>query len=167
VKFVRINDNITAQSVRLIGVKGEQLGIFPIDKALKKSEEFDLDLVEIAAQAKPPVCRIMDFDKYKYEQDRREREAKKNQKQSQQKEVRLSPRIEDHDYGVKLKHIKEFLEKRHKVRIRMFFRGREIAYKERGRKIIEKLVADTEKISKIDKDIIMLGKSMILVLGPK
>ena len=108
----------------------------------------------------------MDFAKYKYEQEKREREAKKHQKQSQLKEIRISPRIGIHDYAVKLKHIQEFLEKGHKVKIRMFFRGREVAHQDIGRKLIDKLVADTEKVAKIDKDPHMLGRSLILILRP-
>ncbi len=148
----------------MIGPEGEQLGIFPRDLALKKAEEYVLDLVEVAPQGDPPVCRIMDFAKYKYEQEKREREAKKHQKHVQLKEIRISPRIGIHDYQVKLKHIQEFLEKGHKVKIRMFFRGREVAHQDIGRKLIDKLVVDTAKVAKIDKDPHMLGRALILIL---
>jgi translation initiation factor IF-3 len=167
VKYVRVNERIFAKTVRVIGPEGEQLGVFPRDMALKKRDEFDLDLVEIAPQANPPVCRIIDFSKYKYEQDKREREARKHQKHTQLKEVRLSPRIDKHDYEVKLKHIKEFLEKRHKVRVRLWFRGREIAYKEIGKKLVEKLIKDAEKVGRVDREPHMIGKSLILILSPK
>nr|MBP7087849.1 translation initiation factor IF-3 [Candidatus Omnitrophota bacterium] len=140
---------------------------FPRDIALKKTEEFDLDLVEVAPQANPPVCRIIDFSKYKYEQDKREREARKHQKQTQLKEVRISPRIDKHDYEVKLKHIKEFLEKRHKVRVRLYFRGREIAYKDIAKKLIDKLIKDVDSVGRIDREPHMLGKALLLVLSPK
>lgn len=166
-KYVRVNDRILAKTVRVIGPEGEQLGIFPLNTALDKAESFDLDLVEIAPQAKPPVCRIIDFTKYKYEQTKREREVKKHQKHSQLKEVRISPRIGNHDYEVKLKHIKEFLEKKHKVRIRMFFRGREIAHKEIGNRLIQRLLEDVSKIGKVERDQHMLGKSLILIIGPR
>lgn len=166
-KYVRVNERIFAKTVRVIGPEGEQLGVFPRDMALKKRDEFDLDLVEIAPQANPPVCRIIDFSKYKYEQDKREREARKHQKHTQLKEVRLSPRIDKHDYEVKLKHIKEFLEKRHKVRVRLWFRGREIAYKEIGKKLVEKLIKDAEKVGRVDREPHMIGKSLILILSPK
>ncbi|MBU1121081.1 MAG: translation initiation factor IF-3 [Candidatus Omnitrophica bacterium] len=162
-----MNDRIFSSSVRLIGPEGEQLGIFPRDLALRKAVEAELDLVEIAPQAKPSVCRIMDYSKFKYEQIKREKEAKKHQKQSQLKEIRLRPRIGDHDYEVKLKHIKEFLEKRHKVRIRMMFKGREMAHKEIGRRLIDKLMQDVDKFGKIDKDPQMLGRTLVLILGPK
>jgi len=167
VKYVRVNERIFAKTVRLIGPEGEQLGVFPRDIALKKTEEFNLDLVEVAPQANPPVCRIIDFSKYKYEQDKREREARKHQKQTQLKEVRISPRIDKHDYEVKLKHIKEFLEKRHKVRVRLYFRGREIAYKDIAKKLIDKLIKDVDSVGRIDREPHMLGKALLLVLSPK
>jgi len=143
------------------------LGIFPRQLALKKAEEYGLDLVEVAPQVNPPVCRIMDFAKYKYEQEKREREAKKHQRQSQLKEVRLSCRIEEHDYQIRLKHIQEFLEKGYKVRIRLFFKGREIIHQDIGKKLIDKLIKDTEKIAKIEKTPQMVSRSLILILGPK
>ncbi|UCD15372.1 MAG: translation initiation factor IF-3 [Candidatus Omnitrophota bacterium] len=166
-KYVRVNERIFAAKVRLIGTEGEQLGIFPRELALRKADEAGLDLVEIAPQAKPCVCRIMDFSKYKYEQIKREKEAKKHQKQAQLKEIRLRPRIDNHDYEVKLKHIKEFLAKRHKVRIRMMFRGREMAHKELGKRLIDKLTKDIEKDGKIDKEPQMLGRTLVMILGPK
>ncbi|MDD5070253.1 MAG: translation initiation factor IF-3 [Candidatus Omnitrophica bacterium] len=167
VKYVRRNERIAAATVRLIGPEGEQLGIFPRDLALRKAIEFELDLVEVAPQAKPPVCRIMDFAKFRYEQEKRERELKKHQKNVQLKEVRFSPRIGPHDFDVKLKHVKDFLEKGHKVRVRMWFRGREIAHKDLGKKVIEKLIKDIEKFGKIDREPHFLGKALVLTLGPK
>lgn len=166
-KYVRVNHRIIAKTVRIIGPEGEQLGVFPRDIALKKSEEFDLDLVEVAPQANPPVCRIIDFSKYKYEQEKREREVKKHQKRTQLKEIRISPRIDTHDYEIKLKHVKEFLEKRHKVRIRMWFRGREIAHKEIGNRLIDKLLKDVEALGRIDREPHMLGKTLVLTLSPR
>ena len=143
------------------------MGIFPKELALKKADEAGLDLVEVAPAANPPVCRIMDFSKYRYEQEKREREVKKHQRQAQLKEIRLSPRIDMHDYEIKLNHIKEFLGKKHKVRIRMFFRGREFAHRDLGNRVISRLIQDIDKIGKIDKEPIMLGKALIMVLGPK
>lgn len=166
-RYVRVNDRVFASKMRLIGAEGEQLGIFPRDLALKKAEEAGLDLVEIAPQANPPVCRIMDFSKYKYEQIKREKEAKKHQKQSQLKEIRLRPTIDNHDYEVKLKHIKEFLVKRHKVRIRMMYRGREMSHKDIGKRLIDRLKQDTEKEGKVDKEPQLLGRTVVMVLGPK
>lgn len=166
-KYVRINERIFAKKLRVIGSSGEQLGVFSLEVALKKAEEIDLDLVEVAPQADPPVCRIIDFSKYKYEQEKREKELKKHQKQSQIKEVRMRPRIGIHDYEVKLKHIKEFLEKKHKVRVRMWFKGREIAHKEIGNRLIEKLLKDIESVGRVDREAHMLGKTLVLVLSPK
>ena len=166
-KYVRVNERIFAKTLRLVGPDGEKLGIFPRDMAFKKAEEFDLDLVEVAPQATPPVCRIVDFPKYRYEQEKREKEIKKHQKQAQLKEVRIRPRIGVHDYEVKRKHIVEFLEKKHKVRVRMWFRGREIAHKETGNKVIDKLLTDIEKVGRVDREPHMLGKTMVLILSPK
>jgi len=167
VKYVRINHRIIAKTVRVIGPDGEQLGVFPRDIALRKAEEFELDLVEVAPSANPSVCRIIDFSKYKYEQEKREREVKKHHKQTQLKEIRISPRIGIHDYEIKLKHVKEFLEKRHKVRIRMWFRGREIAHKEIGNRLIDKLLKDIEGVGRIDREPHMLGKTLVLTLSPR
>ncbi|MCD6583922.1 MAG: translation initiation factor IF-3 [Candidatus Omnitrophica bacterium] len=164
---MRVNERIFAKTVRLIGPNGEQLGIFPRDLALRKAEEFELDLVEVAPQADPPVCRIMDFAKYKYEQEKKEREAKRHHRHAQLKEIRFSPRIDNHDYQIKLKHIQEFLEKGHKVRVRMFFRGREVAHQEIGRKLIDRLITDVEKLGKVEREPHLLGRALILVLGPK
>ena len=166
-KYVRVNERIFAKTMRVIGPDGEQLGVFPLDIAIKKSEELDLDLVEVAPQAKPPVCRIIDFSKYRYEQRKREKEVRKHQKHSQLKEVRVSPRIGTHDYEVKLKHIKEFLEKKHKVRVRMMFRGREITHKEIGNRVIEKLLKDVENIGRVDREPHMLGRTLIMTLSPR
>ena len=166
-KYVRVNERILAKTLRLIGPEGEQLGVFPKDMAIRKSEEFGLDLVEVAPQADPPVCRIIDFSKYKYEQNKREREVKKHQKQAQLKEVRMRPVIENHDYEVKLKHIREFLEKKHKVRVRMFFRGREIDHKDIGSRLIDRLIKDIEKSGRVDREPHMLGKTLMLILSPR
>lgn len=166
-KFVRVNFKILAKTVRVIGPEGDQMGVFTLDLALKKAKELDLDLVEVASQATPPVCRITDFSKYKYEQKKREKEVKKHQKQFQLKEIRLSPRIDNHDYEIKIKHIKEFLEKRHKVRVRMFFRGREIAHKDMGDRIIARMIEDIDKVGRVDRDPHMLGKSIVMIVGPK
>ncbi|MBU1367152.1 MAG: translation initiation factor IF-3 [Candidatus Omnitrophica bacterium] len=166
-KYVRVNERIFAKTVRLIGPEGEQLGVFPLNIALKRADESDLDLVEVAPQVNPPVCRIVDYSKYKYEQEKREKEAKKHQKQTQLKEIRMRPRIGEHDYGIKLKHIKEFLEKKHKVRIRMFFRGREMAHREIGNKLIKNLMEDVKEIGKVDRNPLMLGKTLVMIIGPK
>lgn len=121
----------------------------------------------MAPQANPPVCRILDFAKYKYEQDKKEREAKKHQRHSQLKEIRITPRIDDHDYEVKLKHIQEFLKKRHKVKIRLFFKGREFYHQDLGRRVLKRLVDDLGPVGKIDKEAQAFGRAIVVVLGPK
>jgi len=151
----------------VIGPNGEQLGIFPRDLALKKAGELGLDLVEVAPQANPPVCRIMDFAKYRYEQEKREREAKKHHRHSQLKEIRISPRIDPHDYEVKLKHIRQFLEKGYKVRIRMMFKGREMAHQDIGKAVIDRIISDVNENGKIDKPPQMVGRTVVMILGPK
>ena len=135
--------------------------------ALKKADELGFDLVEIAPQANPPVCRIMDFTKYKYEQEKREKEAKKHQRHSQLKEIRITPRIESHDYAVKLKHIQDFLKKGFKVRIRMFFKGREFSHQDLGRAVIDRLVRDIQDVGRVDKEPKAIGRSIIAIFAPK
>ncbi|OQX81978.1 MAG: translation initiation factor IF-3 [Candidatus Omnitrophica bacterium 4484_70.1] len=166
-RYVRVNLRISAKTVRVIGPNGEQLGIFPRDLALKKAGELGLDLVEVAPQANPPVCRIMDFAKYRYEQEKREREAKKHQRHSQLKEIRISPRIDPHDYEVKLKHIRQFLEKGYKVRVRMMFKGREMAHQDIGKAVIDRIISDVDENGKIDKPPQMVGRTVVMILGPK
>jgi translation initiation factor IF-3 len=166
-KFVRINEEIRSYTLRVIGPKGEQLGILSLKDALKKSEEYDLDLVEVASSASPPVCRIMDFSKYKYEQEKREREVKKHSKTGQVKEVRFRPSIDEHDYQTKLSHARKFLERGNKVRIRLFFRGREMAHQDLGRQLMDRVVKDLSNVGKVDRPAKQMGRIIILVLGPK
>ncbi|MCM8756556.1 MAG: translation initiation factor IF-3 [Candidatus Omnitrophica bacterium] len=154
--------------MRVIGPNGEQLGIFPRENALRKAEEYDLDLVEVAPDANPPVCRVMDFAKFKYAQEKKEREAKKKQKQAQLKEIRITPRIGAHDYDIKLEHIKEFLKKGHKVRVRLFLKGREFfSHMDLGKKVIDRLITDIESVGKIERNAELLGKYIIIVFSPK
>ncbi len=166
-KYVRVNDRILAKTMRVIGPDGEQLGVFNKEIALGKADEFNLDLVEVAPQSNPPVCRIIDFSKYKYEQEKREKEVKRHQKQVQLKEVRIRPGIDSHDFEIKVKHIKEFLSKRHKVRVRMWFRGREISHKDIGIRVIDKLIKEIEPYGRVDREPHMLGKTLVLILSPK
>ncbi|MBN2120232.1 MAG: translation initiation factor IF-3 [Candidatus Omnitrophica bacterium] len=166
-KSVRINEDIRSYTIRVIGPKGEQLGILSLKDALKKSEEFDLDLVEVASSATPPVCRIMDFSKYKYEQEKREREAKKHSKAGHIKEVRFRPSIDEHDYQTKIGHAKKFLEKGNKVRVRLFFRGREMAHQEIGKFLMERITKELASVAKIDKPARQINRIIIMVLGPK
>jgi len=155
------------REVRVIGPKGEQLGILPTAKGLQLAEEHGLDLVEVAASARPPVCRIMDFSNYKYDQERKERQAKKKQHQSKLKEIRVKPKIGEHDYQVKLRHTLEFLKKKDKVKVSLFFRGREMAHKEFGRKILDKFISDTASVGQIEKGPTQEGRIMTMTILPK
>jgi translation initiation factor IF-3 len=153
--------------VRLIGPEGEQLGILPIQEALQKAREFELDLVEISPTARPPVCRIMDYGKFKYELAKKDKQAKKKQHAFQLKEMRYRPKIEEHDYQFKTKHVRTFLEAGSKVRAFVMFRGREMTRIEFGRKILERLQQDLEDIAIVDSQPKMEGRTMSMVLGPK
>jgi translation initiation factor IF-3 len=151
----------------VIGEDGKQLGVMPPEEGLKLAQQAGLDLVEIAPMARPPVCRIMDFSKYKYEQEKKEKEARKKQHATHIKEIRLKPKIGDHDYLVKLGFIKKFLERKDKVKITLIFRGREMAHPEMGDKVIERLKADIAEIGQIEKPPLREGRAVIMVVGPK
>lgn len=151
----------------MIGPNSEQLGVVIFKRAMELAEEHGLDLVEVAPEAKPPVCRIMDFSKYKYDQEKKERRVKKTQKISHLKQIRVKPHIEEHDYQVKLKQALAFLEKRDKVKVNMFFRGREMAFKDQGRRILDKFIADVENHGQLEKGIEMQGRVMSVVFAPK
>jgi translation initiation factor IF-3 len=162
-----VNEAIRAREVRLIGVDGSQLGIKPLREALQMAQELNLDLVNVAPQAKPPVCRIMDYGKYRYEQSKKEKEARKNQKIVQIKEIRLSPTIEENDVKTKLKKVKEFLEKGDKVKLTIRFRGREITHQELGRRILDRIADEVKDISEIERQPKLEGRQMIMILSPK
>lgn len=151
----------------MIGVDGDQLGIKPLREALRIAQEANLDLVNVAPQAKPPVCRIMDYGKFRYEQSKREKEARKNQKVIQVKEVRLSPSIEENDVQTKLKNVKKFLQKGDKVKLTIRFRGREITHQELGRKILDRMADEVKDISEIERQPKLEGRQMIMILTPK
>lgn len=136
------------------------------DEALKKAEDYGLDLVEVAPQAKPPVCKIIDYGKFKYELEKKMKEAKKHQKTIVVKEVRMRPHIGDHDYQVKLNHIKEFLEHKNKVKITIFFKGREITHSELGMQIVEKLKEDLKDIATLENQPWLEGRIITLIFSP-
>ncbi len=166
-KFIRINDKIRVSEVRLIGPDGNQLGVMSSLRAQELANQHDLDLVEVASAANPPVCRITDFSKFKYDQEKKEREAKKHQKQTRIKEIRLKPNIDDHDYQVKLKQSVTFLQKKDKVKINLFFRGRQMEHMDLGRKILDRFIVDTQNDGVIEKEPNLEGKIMSLVIAPK
>ena len=166
-KFVRINEKIRVPEVRLIGPEGNQMGIVSTEKAKEIATQYELDLVEVASQSMPPVCRIMDFSKFKYDQEKKEREAKKHQKAGKIKEIRLHPNIDEHDYQIKVKHAIEFLNKKDRVKVDLFFKGRQIEHMDLGKKIIDKFVVDTQSDAQLEKEPAMEGRIISLVLAPK
>ncbi len=163
---MRANNRIRALEVRLIDPDGEQLGVFPIKEALANANERGLDLVEVSPNSKPPVCRIMDFGKYKYQQKKRLQEARKKQSIVQIKELKLRPKIDEHDFQFKLRHIERFLGEGNKAKITVIFRGREIAHKELGRAILDRLAKETKELGTIDMGPKQEGRNLVMVLSP-
>ena len=151
----------------MIGPNAEQLGVLVINRAIELARQHSLDLVEVAPTAKPPVCRIIDFSKYKYDQQKKERRVKKGQRISHLKQIRVKPHIEENDYQVKLKQAIAFLDKKDKVKINLFFRGREMAYREQGRRIVDRFVVDLTPHGQVERDPLMEGRIMSVVFAPK
>ena len=166
-KDLRINQRIRVKEVRLIGPEGEQMGIINTQEALQKAEELGLDLVEVAGQTSPPVCRIMGYSKYKYEQEKKEKEARKHQKTIHLKEIKMKPNIEEHDYQVKLYHMKRFLERGDKAKLTMIFRGREMSHMNIGKKIMDRIVADLNEVGEVEKGPMMEGRSIMIHFMPR
>lgn len=165
-KELRINEEIRCKEVRLIDDAGQQLGVMAPRDAVKVAAEKNLDLVEIAPNANPPVCRIMDYGKYKYEQSKREKEAKKNQKVISVKEVKLRPNIEDHDFMTKAKNASKFLSGGDKVKVTIMFRGREITHPELGQELCERFAEELSSVAKVEKPAKVEGRNMIMILAP-
>ncbi|HEY5703931.1 MAG TPA: translation initiation factor IF-3 [Gammaproteobacteria bacterium] len=166
-KQTRLNDEITSTEVRLIGKDGEQIGVLPIQEALDRAEEAELDLVEIVPNAEPPVCRIMNYGKYLFELSKKKQAAKKKQKQIQVKEVKFRPGIEDGDYEVKLRNLTRFLNHGDKVKVTLRFRGRELAHQELGAKMLDRIEADLEELAVVEQYPKLEGRQMVMVLAPK
>jgi translation initiation factor IF-3 len=166
-KQQRVNEMIRAREVRVISPDGEQLGIMPANDALQLAEEKGLDLVEVAPDAKPPVCRIMDFGKYKYQQSKRLQQAKKKQKVISIKEIKLRPKTEEHDYQYKTKHIRRFLQDGHKAKVTIMFRGREMAHVDLGRRILDRIAVDLEEVGTVEQSPKQEGRNMTMVLSPR
>ena len=165
-KTHRLNDEITVPEIRLQGLEGEQLGIVNIRAALQMAEEAGVDLVEIAPTAKPPVCRIMDYGKFKYQEAKRAHEAKLKQKQVQVKEVKLRPGTDENDYQIKLRNMTRFLEEGDKVKVTLRFRGREMAHQEFGMRQLERIKADLEAVGQVEQMPKMEGRQMIMIIAP-
>jgi translation initiation factor IF-3 len=166
-KELRINDQIRVREVRLIDAEGKQMGVVAIAEALAMGQEAGLDLVEIAPQAVPPVCKILDYGKYRFELEKKNRESKKKQKLIKMKEIRMQPKIEEHDLQFKSKHVKEFLDEGNKVKVTIRFRGRELAHTERGKVVLEKVLALLDDSFVLEKEPAMEGRFMSMVVGPK
>ena len=166
VKKLRVNEEIRTKEVRLVGEKGEQLGIMPLYQALETARKQNIDLVEIAPTAVPPVCRFLDYGKYKYQQAKKERELKRNQKVSVLREVRLRPKIGIHDFESKARTAKKLLEDGDKVKVTVIFRGREIIHPEQGWKLHEKMVESLQGVALIERQPLMEGRRMIMVMTP-
>ena len=162
----RINDRIRAPEIRLIGADGENVGVVTPSRAMDLAAEAGLDLVEISPNATPPVCKIMDFGKFKYEQQKRESEARKKQKTIEVKEVKFRPNTDTHDYDVKMRNVFRFLENGDKVKVTLRFRGREMAHQNLGRELLERVAEDVNEIGKIENMPKMEGRQMVMMIGP-
>jgi len=158
---------IRVREVSLIGNDGEQLGVFPTQEALNMAEEKDQDLVEVAPNSSPPVCRIMDYGKFKYQQSKRAHEAKKKQKIIHVKEVKLRPNTDQHDYDFKLKNAFRFLESGDKVKVLVFFRGREIVHRENGQKLLVRVTETLEDIAIVEQEAKQEGRTLCMIFAPK
>ncbi|HEY5664107.1 MAG TPA: translation initiation factor IF-3 [Ilumatobacter sp.] len=162
----RVNDRIRAREVRLIGPDGNQLGIKAVPEALRMARGLDLDLVEVAPMANPPVCRIMDYGKFRYEEAQKAKEARRKTVHVTIKEVKFRPKIGKGDFDTKMRHLIEFIEEGHKVKVTLQFRGREMAHPELGRKILDDVITTVGPIAKVESQARMEGRSMTLVLSP-
>ena len=163
----RVNDKIRAPEIRLIGAEGENHGVVTPERAMDLAEDAGLDLVEISPNATPPVCKIMDFGKYKYEQQKRESEARKKQKTIEVKEVKFRPNTDTHDYDVKMRNVFKFLGNGDKVKITLRFRGREMAHQNLGRELLERVAEDIAEVGKVENMPKMEGRQMIMMIAPK
>ncbi|MFY9245225.1 translation initiation factor IF-3 [Roseicyclus sp.] len=161
-----MNDRIRCPEIRLIGAEGENLGVLSPIRALELAEQAGLDLVEISPTAEPPVCKIMDFGKFKYETQKREAEARKKQKIIEIKEVKFRPNTDTHDYEVKMRSVTKFLENGDKVKVTLRFRGREMAHQNLGRELLERVATDVEGLGKIENMPRLEGRQMVMMIGP-
>jgi translation initiation factor IF-3 len=162
----RINERIRVPEVRLIDENGEQVGIVPTPQALERARDSDLDLVEVAPNSKPPVTRILDYSKYKYEQEQKAKAARKHQQQVNVREIKLRPKIAQHDYETKRGHVERFLRNQDKVKVTIMFRGREQSHPERGRMLLDRLLQDVSEIGVMEQEPLQEGRNMTMLLAP-
>jgi translation initiation factor IF-3 len=153
--------------VRVIDPEGNQIGVLPIHQALARAKDVGLDLVEMSPNAKPPVCKIMDYGRYKYEQTKKQHEAKKKQSTFQLKEIKVRPKTGEHDLQTKIGHIRKFLDRKDKVKVTVMFRGREITLSQRGRELLQRIAEDVEELASVEQYPKFEGRTMIMVLAPK
>ncbi|WP_337998091.1 translation initiation factor IF-3 [Oleispirillum naphthae] len=163
----RVNEEITAQSIRLIDAEGEQVGVVSRDEALNRAFAAGLDLVEISPNAEPPVCKILDYGKFKYEIQKKRAEAKKKQKVIEIKEIKVRPNIDDNDYNIKMRSVRRFLEEGDKVKVTLRFRGRELAHQELGVKVLDRIRDEVADLAKVEQYPRMEGRQMIMVIAPR
>lgn len=166
-KVIRVNEQIDAPSVRLIDEKGEQVGVINKNEAIRRAEGVGLDLVEVSPNSAPPVCKIMDFGKFKYELAKKEKETKKKQHVIVTKEIRLRPKIEEHDFDFKLKHARKFLLEGNRVKALVMFKGREMIHQEFGKRVLERFIEALQDVAKIEKDAIMEGGQLVVFFTKK
>jgi translation initiation factor IF-3 len=166
-KGIRVNDRIRIKEVRVISPDGTQLGIMPIEQALQTAYSQNLDLVEVAPEARPPVCRIMDYGKYRYEQSKKAREARKKQTIIELKEIKLRPKTEEHDFKFKARHAERFLKEGNKAKITMMFRGREMIRMDRGKALLDRFVETLKDVAVVEQAPKIEGRNMTLILAPK
>jgi len=162
----RINERIRVSEVRLIDEEGNQVGIVPTEQAMERAAEKDLDLVEVAADARPPVARLLDYSKYRYEQEQKAKQARKHQQQINVREIKLRPKIAVHDYETKKGHVERFLRQHDRVKVTIMFRGREQAHPERGRQLLRRLFEDIEDLAIIESEPLQEGRNMSMMLAP-
>jgi translation initiation factor IF-3 len=162
----RINERIRVPEVRVIGEDGKQIGVMRTDEALRYAQQRDLDLVEVAADARPPVCRILDYSKYKYEQSQKQKQARKHQQQITVREIKFRPKIAEQDYATKKRHVERFLRHKDKVKITIMFRGREVTHPERGQQILDRLAEELTDLAVIEQRPNLDGRNMTMLLGP-
>jgi translation initiation factor IF-3 len=165
--IVRINEKIRADQVRLIGPDGEQVGIVDIREALNYADRLNLDLVEVAPMANPPVCKVMDYGKYRYEQEQKAKEARKRQTTISIKEIKLRPKIDDHDFDTKKGHVERFLKKGDKVKLTIMFRGRELVHPHLGERLLRRMAEDLAEIGEVESQPSLDGRNMVMMLAPK
>ncbi len=162
-----MNEQIRIPEIRVIDPEGKQLGVLQTPEALRMADELGLDLVEISPTSRPPVCKIMDFGKFKYEQSKKARESKRKQHTAQLKEIKIRPKIEEHDLQFKMRNAEKFLNEKDKVKITVVFRGREMEHLDMGRKLLDRVVNSFSNIAVIEKDAVQVGRMLSLILGPR